>query len=108
MNKFDSVLNNEKKREYALENKDLMAFATLTQIAHEDAQTQIKQRFKFAIVFCVISVFLFLQIINVSSSDFTALINKVTSVIDQYPYAISIANLCLVGVVLAVRRVRLF
>ena len=107
MNEFDDILNAEKQRQHRLDDPDLMAFAVMTQIAHEEAQARIKRRFRISLILSVIAAFAVIQMLALSAFSFSGFIGGVGRFIENYPYAISIANLGLVSMLILARKFRI-
>jgi len=108
MTNFEDVINAEKQRKYQADDPDLMAFATLTQIAHEQAQSRIKRRFKASIILALICSLLAIQFITINAHSFTELARLLTSLVQQKPQLIAIANLSCVGIILLARKLKFF
>jgi len=104
---FEQIIDAEKQRHYKMDEPDLLVFATLTQIAHEEAQTRNKRRFKLAIVICVIASITVIQLAGLSTQSFHDLTQTLHVLAQQKPHVFAIANLGLVGLVLLVRKLRI-
>lgn len=106
MTEFDDILNAEKARNYKAENPDLLAFATITQIAHEEAQARIKRRFKISVLLSIVVVAALLQVLALSHFNFSNFSHTLAQLLNQHPFAITIANLGFVAALLFARRLR--
>jgi hypothetical protein len=108
MTNIDKIFQAEKQRHYKLDNPDLLAFAILTQIAHEESQAQLKRQFKIGVTLCVILSIVALQAFALSSLSFNQISQTLGALITRYPLYVTVINSVLVVAVLTARRLRLF
>ncbi|NND83328.1 MAG: hypothetical protein HKN50_12945 [Gammaproteobacteria bacterium] len=107
MTEFDRILQSEKQVNHKLVDPDLFIFATLTEIAHQQAQAQIRRRFKVGVALCALLIIIAAQTLALSGMSFSGVVNALANLIANYPFALTILNGALVIAVLAARRLRL-
>jgi len=107
MTDIDTIIEAEKQQHHRLDDPDLLAFATLTQIAHEEAQARIKNRFRAGVVLCLLVSLVAMQAFSLSNLGFTQFSQSLGELIARYPLALTVLNTALVIAVLAARRLRL-
>jgi hypothetical protein len=108
MHDIDSILAAEQRHDYRLDNPEILAFATLTQIAHENATRLIKKRFFYAAVVCLLAVLLAFEVIVAGQFSFNELGDRLSHLLIENPFAFTILNGGLVVAALAMKRLRLF
>lgn len=108
MTDVDSILQTEKQQHYSLDNPDLMAFATLTQIAHEQAQASIRSRFKIGIVLCLLVSLAALQAFAFSNLSFSQFSQSLDNMITHHPLYLTVINSALAASILLARKLRFF
>ncbi len=107
MTDIDTILETEKRQHHKLDDPDLLAFATLTQIAHEQASARIRNRFKVGVVLCLVVALMALQAAGLNNLGFMQLSQGLSDLIARYPLALSVVNCAIVGAILVARRLRL-
>jgi hypothetical protein len=109
---IEDIIQTEKQQQHKLANAELLAFATVTQIAHEEAQSMLKKRFRFGSAACILLALIAAQILAFSQFSFSQISQQLGQrfgeTIMLYPLAFTILNSVLIVVVLAARRWRLF
>ena len=107
MNDIETILQTERQQHHVLDNPDLLAFATLTQIAHEESQALSRKRFRIGIVLCLLISLAAFQTVALNGLSYTAFSDLISDIIERHPFALSALNCALVGSILVARRLRL-
>lgn len=108
MNNIDRILTAERQHDYKLDNPEMLVFATLTQIAHENATRAIKKRFFYIAGISLLAVLLAFEVIVAGQFSFSELGDRLSHLLIENPFVFTILNGGLVIAVLVMKRLRVF
>lgn len=106
MSDFDRIIQMEKARDYQLADPDQFVFNTLTAI--HASKTRKLRRLGIMSISIILSILIGVQLIFLQQASFSQLFAQAELLLSNKPHYLALLNLSLIGLVLGLKRLRLF
>lgn len=106
LHSFESIIEAEKERAYQLEDSDQFAFDTLTAI--QSQQSNLFKWLLFSLVLTLGVAAILLQFIFIQPVSISAIGQLIQEVLEDKPHYLAWANLSLIGLILMMKKWRVF